>query len=163
MDLGDILKIAEKLKNVNKRALIAIAVCVALIVGIIVFDSVRSSREYQATAVAMGTVINVRLFGPDGEENSKLVIENINETEKALLFVNKAVYIKNSRLVSFNTCFACGCSAMAPQTRTQSMGVYALGLPAIAVITQTSQATENTGDDTNSASQENPVEVKTEF
>ena len=59
--------------------------------------------------------------------------------------------------------FACGCSAMAPQTRTQSMGVYALGLPAIAVITQTSQATENTGDDTNSASQENPVDVKTEF
>ena len=66
-------------------------------------------------------------------------------------------------LAASAACFACGCSAMAPQTRTQSMGVYALGLPAIAVITQTSQATENTGDDTNSASQENPVEVKTEF
>ena len=59
--------------------------------------------------------------------------------------------------------FACGCSAMAPQTRTQSMGVYALGLPAIAVITQTRQAEENAGSDTNSASQTNPVDVKTEF
>ena len=59
--------------------------------------------------------------------------------------------------------FACGCSAMAPQTRTQSMGVYALGLPAIAVITQTRQAEENAGSDTNSANQANPVDVKTEF
>lgn len=89
MESGDVLKVAEKLKNVNKRALIAVAVCVALIAGIIVLDSVRNSREYQATAVAMGTVINVRLFGPDGEKNSQLIIENINETEKALLSRNE--------------------------------------------------------------------------
>ncbi len=98
MESGDVLKVAEPLKKINKRALIAVAVCVALIVGIIVFDSVRNSREYQATAVAMGTVINVRLFGPDGEENSKLVIENINETEKALLSRNE----KNSDIDRVN-------------------------------------------------------------
>ena len=66
-------------------------------------------------------------------------------------------------LAASAACFACGCSAMAPQTRTQSMGVYALGLPAIAVITQTTQTEENAGSDTNSASQTNPVDVKTEF
>lgn len=98
MGSGDILKITEKLKNVNKRALIAVAVCVVLIVVIIVFDSVRNSREYQTTAIAMGTVINLRLFGPDGKENSELVIENINETEKALLSRNE----KNSDIDRIN-------------------------------------------------------------
>lgn len=99
MESGDVLKVAEALKKINKRALIAVTVCVTLIVGIIVFDFVRDSREYQATAVAMGTVINVRLFGPDGEENSKLVIENINETEKALLSRNE----KNSDIDRINS------------------------------------------------------------
>lgn len=98
MGSGDILKITEKLKNVNKSALIAVIVCIALIVGIIVFDSVRNSREYQTTTIAMGTVINLRLFGPDGEENSKLVIENIGETEKALLSRNE----KNSDIDRIN-------------------------------------------------------------
>ena len=79
------LKIAEALKKVNKRAWIALAVCVSLIVGIIVFDTVKNGKEYQTTTVAMGTVINIRLFGSDGEEVAQLVIENINETEKALL------------------------------------------------------------------------------
>ena len=76
---------------------------------------------------------------------------------------NKVLPFVSGAIAASAAYFASGCSAMAPQTRTQSMGVYALGLPAIAVITQTSQAEENAGSDTNSASQTNPVEVKTEF
>ena len=93
------LKIAEALKKVNKRAWIALAVCVSLIVGIIVFDTVKNGKEYQTTTVAMGTVINIRLFGSDGEEVAQLVIENINETEKALLSRNEM----NSDIDRINT------------------------------------------------------------
>lgn len=83
------LKIFEVLKKVDKRAWIAIALCISLIVGIIIFDTVRKGKEYQTTTVAMGTIINIRVFGPDGEETSALIIENINETEKALLSRNE--------------------------------------------------------------------------
>ena len=48
-----------------------------------------------------------------------------------------------------------GCSSMVPSTKTQSMGVYAFGIPGIAVITQTTQAADYTGGDTNSAMQAN--------
>ncbi len=96
---GDFLKIVEKLRNLNKRALIAVTVCIALIAGIIVFDAVRKSSEYSTTTVAMGTVVTLRLFGPDGEENAQLVLENINETEKALLSRNE----KNSDIDRINS------------------------------------------------------------
>ena len=56
---------------------------------------------------------------------------------------------------------ASGCSSMAPSDKTQTMGVYAFGIPGIAVITQSSQAADNAGSDTNAAAQANPVEVKT--
>lgn len=86
---GEVLKISEAIKRVNKRALIAVAVCVSLIVGIIIFDYSVKKSEYQTTTVAMGTIINLRLFGPDGEENAGYVIENIRETETALLSRNE--------------------------------------------------------------------------
>ena len=66
-------------------------------------------------------------------------------------------------LASLSTYFATGCSSFTPSDKTQTMGVYALGLPAIVIITQTSQDTENAGSDTNTANQSNPVDVKTEF
>lgn len=96
---GDILKVFEKLRNVNKKAFIAMVVCVAMIAGIIVFDAVQKSSEYQTTTVAMGTVVTLRLFGPNGEENAQLVLENINETEKALLSRNE----KNSDIDRINS------------------------------------------------------------
>lgn len=86
---GDVLKVLEMLKKVDKKAWIALAVCLSLIIGIIVFDIAKKSKEYQTTTVAMGTIINIRLFGPDGEETAQLVIENINETERALLSRNE--------------------------------------------------------------------------
>jgi hypothetical protein len=38
--------------------------------------------------------------------------------------------------------------------------VYAFGIPGIAVITQSHQAADNAGGDTNAAAQVNPVNVK---
>ena len=56
--------------------------------------------------------------------------------------------------------FASGCSSLAPSDKTQTMGVYAFGIPGIAVITQSSQAADNAGSDTNAAAQANPVTVE---
>ena len=55
--------------------------------------------------------------------------------------------------------FASGCSSLTPSDKTQTMGVYAFGIPGIAVITQSTQAADNAGSDTNAAAQSNPVEV----
>ncbi|MBP3406657.1 MAG: hypothetical protein J6N18_11180 [Kiritimatiellae bacterium] len=54
-----------------------------------------------------------------------------------------------------------GCSSMAPSDKTQTMGVYAFGIPGIAVITQSHQTADNAGSDTNAAAQSNPVSVDT--
>ena len=56
--------------------------------------------------------------------------------------------------------FASGCSSMAPSDKTQTMGVYAFGIPGIAVITQSHQTADNAGSDTNAATQSNPVSVE---
>ena len=52
---------------------------------------------------------------------------------------------------------AAGCSSLTPSSKVQSMGVYALGLPAVAIITQSSQAADYSGGDTNGVNQANPV------
>ena len=50
-----------------------------------------------------------------------------------------------------------GCSSMTPSTKTQSMGVYALGIPGIAIITKSAQNEDASGGDTNVPTQANPV------
>ena len=58
--------------------------------------------------------------------------------------------------------FASGCSSLTPSDKTQTMGVYAFGIPGIAVITQSHQTADKiTGSDTNAATQSNPVSVET--
>ena len=52
---------------------------------------------------------------------------------------------------------ASGCSSMAPSDKTQTMSVYALGIPGIAVITESRQTADNAGSDTNTAAQSNPL------
>ena len=52
-----------------------------------------------------------------------------------------------------------GCSSLVPTNKTQSMGVYAFGIPGIAVITSTTQQADNTGEDVNEPKQSNPVTV----
>ena len=52
-----------------------------------------------------------------------------------------------------------GCSSLTPSAKTQTMGVYAFGIPGIAVITQSAQNADNTGDDDNNQTQVDPVTV----
>ena len=56
--------------------------------------------------------------------------------------------------------FTSGCSSMAPSDKTQTMSVYALGIPGLAIISQSHQAADNAGSDTNAAAQSTPLTVK---
>ena len=56
--------------------------------------------------------------------------------------------------------FTSGCSSMALSDKTQTMCVYALGIPGIAVITESRQTADNAGSDLNAAAQSNPLTVK---
>ena len=53
-----------------------------------------------------------------------------------------------------------GCSSFVPSDKTQTMGVYAFGIPGIAVITQSHQDADNKGNDEIKPAQVNPVTVK---
>ena len=53
-----------------------------------------------------------------------------------------------------------GCSSLTPSAKTQTMSLYAIGIPGIAVVTQSTQNADNTGDDANKPVQANPVSVK---
>ena len=53
-----------------------------------------------------------------------------------------------------------GCYDLRPSAKTQTMSVYAFGIPGIAVITQSTQDADNHGDDENRPSQVNPVSVE---
>ena len=56
---------------------------------------------------------------------------------------------------------ASGCSSMTPSSKTQTMGVYALGIPGIAVITQSTQNEDASGDAAAPiATQSNPVTMQ---
>ena len=50
-----------------------------------------------------------------------------------------------------------GCSSLTPSSKTQSMGVYAIGVPGIAIITKSAQNEDASGGDTNVPTQVNPV------
>ena len=54
-----------------------------------------------------------------------------------------------------------GCSALTPSAKTQSMSLYAVGIPGIAVVTRSKQLADNKGDDENKPVQANPVSVET--
>ena len=75
-----------------------------------------------------------------------------------------------------------GCSSLAPSAKTrfacdevvklperesanpegaESMSLYAIGIPGIAVVTQSEQTADNKGDDENKPAQSNPVTVDT--
>ena len=53
-----------------------------------------------------------------------------------------------------------GCSSLTPSAKTQTMSLYAIGIPGIAVVTHSTQAADNAGDDENRPSQANPVSVE---
>ena len=53
--------------------------------------------------------------------------------------------------------FTDGCSSMTPSSKTQTMGVYAIGVPGIAIITKSTQNEDASGGDSNAPAQVNPV------
>ena len=53
-----------------------------------------------------------------------------------------------------------GCSALTPSAKSQSMSLYAVGIPGIAVVTKSEQIADNKGDDENKPVQANPVTVE---
>jgi len=53
-----------------------------------------------------------------------------------------------------------GCSSMTPSSKTQTMGVYAIGVPGIAIITKSTQNEDASGGDSNAPAQVNPVTTK---
>ena len=52
-----------------------------------------------------------------------------------------------------------GCSALTPSAKTQTMSLYAIGIPGVAVVTHSTQDADNKGDDENKPTQANPVRV----
>ena len=52
-----------------------------------------------------------------------------------------------------------GCSSLTPSAKTQTMSLYAIGIPGIAVVTHSTQDADNKGDDENAPTQANPVSV----
>jgi hypothetical protein len=54
-----------------------------------------------------------------------------------------------------------GCSSLTPSAKTQSMSLYAIGIPGIAIVTQSEQTADNKGDDDNKPVQTNPVTTTT--
>ena len=52
-----------------------------------------------------------------------------------------------------------GCAALTPSAKSQSMSLYAIGIPGIAIVTQSEQTADNKGDDDNKPVQANPVSV----
>ena len=54
-----------------------------------------------------------------------------------------------------------GCSSLTPSAKTQTMSLYAIGIPGIAVVTHSTQDADNKGDDENKPAQVNPVTVDT--
>ena len=80
----------------------------------------------------------------------------------------RRVYVTFEEIKAVSACLAlalgigffCGCSSLQPATKSQSMTVTALGFPAITVVTTTSQAATNDGDDEGDNAQTTSADVK---
>jgi len=74
--------------------------------------------------------------------------------------VKAALQIIVPAAVGSSAAILAGCSDLRPSAKTQTMGVYAFGIPGIAVITHSTQDADARGDDANAPTQANPVSVK---
>lgn len=72
-------------KSGKLKAVIAVAVCAAIIIGLVLADFIVSRSEYTDTDIAMNTVISLRLYGADGEQNAELIKEKIKAVDTSLL------------------------------------------------------------------------------
>lgn len=81
------------------KALIAVSVCAAVIIGICVVDFVKSRKEYACNDIAMNTVISIKLYGSDGKETAEAVKDEIHDIEGSLL----SRYEKDSDVYRINS------------------------------------------------------------
>ena len=86
------------------------------------------------------------------KEPWKCRIENVKCKIAAAALLHFTFYI-------LHFTFAAGCSALTPSAKTQTMSLYAIGIPGIAVVTHSTQDADNKGDDENRPTQANPVSV----
>ena len=52
-----------------------------------------------------------------------------------------------------------GCGSLAPVDKENRISVYAFGIPGVAVVTHTTQAADNRGDDDNKPTQVNELKI----
>lgn len=71
-------------KKKDKKKLIALILSIVLIIGVVGFDYFSSSTESSETFVAMGTVINSKIYGINGKSVQEKIKNKIDETEKDL-------------------------------------------------------------------------------
>lgn len=74
-----------KRKRISPKAVIAITICFAIILGTVTYDLIRNHSEYEDTIIAMGTVVNVKAIGSGAEQTASDVEEKINEIEDSML------------------------------------------------------------------------------
>lgn len=72
-------------KKFSVKSIIALCVCAAVLLGAVAFDFIKSSTEYNDAAVAMGTVVSIKLRGFKGKEIAESIKREINATETSLL------------------------------------------------------------------------------
>lgn len=71
--------------KISKKTVIALVMCAVLIFGIVGFDLVSSNNETAGTFIAMGTVINTKLYGKNGKGVNEKIKSEIDTTESKLL------------------------------------------------------------------------------
>ncbi len=81
--MGDMDLNTETAKKANIKPIIAIAVCAAIIIGIVAADFIKGRKKYTANDIAMNTVISIKLYGADGKENAETIKSDIRDIEKS--------------------------------------------------------------------------------
>ncbi len=72
-------------KKLNKKSLVAIILCAAIVFGIVSYDFISGRSSCERTSVAMGTVITVKLFGFGVENDLDRIETEINGLESSVL------------------------------------------------------------------------------
>lgn len=71
--------------KLNIKAIVAVALCAAVIAGLIIWDTVNNNKWYSANDVAMNTIISMKIYGSHGDETAESVKDCIKSVEKSLL------------------------------------------------------------------------------
>lgn len=78
------MKNGEK-RKFNKKALIAIVLCAAIVFGIVAYDFASGRSSSEKTTVAMGTIVTIKLFGFGTQNELEKVESEINGLENSVL------------------------------------------------------------------------------